>query len=184
MEESVRREQTGGADCEGNGLSGTDCEGSGLPGVAANGLLDAIRREFSCGHADIRTYSPLTLAFVGDCIYDLIIRTVLAERANAAPNTLHQKKSSVVKASAQAACIEAVLPELSGEELAVYKRGRNAHSHSVAKNAAVADYRKATGLEALYGFLYLTGRMERLLYLVKRSLEVTGSSLDLAEPLH
>lgn len=140
-------------------------------------LLAAIRKEFACDNVDIRTYSPLTLAFVGDCIYDLIIRTVVVERANTAPNTLHKKKSEVVKAAAQAACADALLPELTQEELAVYKRGRNAHSHTTAKNASVRDYRKATGLEALYGFLYLTGRMDRLLSLVKRSFELTGTKL-------
>lgn len=140
-------------------------------------LLSAIRKEFACDSADIKTYSPLTLAFVGDCIYDLIIRTVVVERANTAPNTLHKKKSEVVKAAAQAAYADALLPELTQEELAVYKRGRNAHSHTTAKNASVGDYRKATGLEALYGFLYLTERTDRLLFLVKRSFELTETKL-------
>lgn len=140
-------------------------------------FLAAIRKEFACEDVDYRTYSPLTLAFVGDCIYDLIIRTVVVERANTAPNTLHKKKSEVVKAAAQAAYADALRPELTGEELAIYKRGRNAHSHTTAKNASVGDYRKATGLEALYGFLYLTDRMDRLLFLVKRSLELTETKL-------
>ena len=140
-------------------------------------LLLGIRDVFSCKNVDIRTYSPLTLAFVGDCIYDLVIRTVVVERGNTAPNTLHQKKSAVVKEQAQAAQAEAVFGELTEEEQAVYKRGRNAHSHSSAKNASIGDYRKATGLEALYGFLYLTDRTERLLYLVKKSLELTGTEL-------
>lgn len=140
-------------------------------------LLTAIKKEFACGSVDVRAYSPLTLAFVGDCIYDLIVRTVVVERANAAPNTLHKKKSEVVKAAAQAACAEALLSELTEEELAVYKRGRNAHSYTTAKNASVSDYRKATGLEALYGFLYLTDRMDRLFYLIKRSFELTETKL-------
>lgn len=140
-------------------------------------LLAAVKREFSCGSVDVKTYSPLTLAFVGDCVYDLIVRTVVACRANASPNALHKKKSEVVKAAAQAACAEALLPELTDEELAVYKRGRNAHSYTTAKNASVGDYRKATGLEALYGFLYLTDRMDRLFYLIKKSFELTGTKL-------
>lgn len=140
-------------------------------------LLQAVKKEFGCGSPDIRTYSPLTLAFVGDCVYDLIIRTVLVERANAAPNALHKKKSEVVKAAAQAACAQALQPELTEEELAVYKRGRNAHSYTTAKNASVADYRKATGLEALYGFLYLTDRMDRLFFLIKRSFELTETKI-------
>ncbi len=137
-------------------------------------LFSAIKREFSCGSADIKTYSPLTLAFVGDAVYDLIVRSLVAAGANASPNLLHKKKSGIVKAGVQAACAQALLDELSEEEMAVYKRGRNAHSHSVAKNASVGDYRKATGLEALYGFLYLTDRMDRLFYLIKRSFEKTG----------
>ena len=140
-------------------------------------LLSAIKREFGCGNVDVRAYSPLTLAFVGDCIYDLIVRTVVACRANAAPNTLHRKKSRVVKASAQAACADALLSELTDEELAVYKRGRNAHSYTTAKNASVGDYRKATGLEALYGYLYLTDRMDRLFFLIRKSFELTGTQL-------
>lgn len=140
-------------------------------------LLAAVRQEFSCGVVDVKTYSPLTLAFVGDCVYDLIVRTVVVERANASPNTLHKKKSEVVKASAQAQQAEALLPQLTAEELAVYKRGRNAHSYTTAKNASVADYRKATGLEALYGFLYLTERTDRILSLMKMSFELTGTQL-------
>ncbi|MDO4294289.1 MAG: ribonuclease III domain-containing protein [Eubacteriales bacterium] len=140
-------------------------------------LTEAIREAFDCGGQDLRTYSPLALAFVGDCIYDLIVRTVVTERGNTAPATLHKRKSQVVRASAQAAQAEALLPELTQEELAVYKRGRNAHSHTSAKNASIGDYRKATGLEALCGFLYLTERTDRLLYLIRRGLELTGQTL-------
>ena len=140
-------------------------------------LFLGIREEFDCKPVDIRTYSPLTLAFVGDCVYDLVIRTVVVERGNTAPNTLHQKKSAVVKSQAQAAQAEAILEELTEEEQAVYKRGRNAHSHSSAKNASIGDYRKATGLEALYGFLYLTDQTKRLLELVRKSLELTGMTI-------
>lgn len=140
-------------------------------------LLEAIRTQFSCEGADLRTYPALTLAFLGDCVYDLVIRTIVVERAKAAPNRLHKAKSEVVKATAQAQQIEALLPELTEEEMSVYKRGRNANSHSAAKNASIGDYRKATGLEALYGYLYLTDRTDRLLYLVKRSFELTETGL-------
>ncbi|MBR5578011.1 MAG: ribonuclease III [Lachnospiraceae bacterium] len=133
-------------------------------------LLEKIREEFSLESKDIRTYSPLTLAFVGDCVFDLLIRTVIVERANQAPNQLHQKKSKIVKASAQAALAETLLEELSEEEQAVYKRGRNAKSGTSAKNASIADYRKATGLEALIGFWFLTGQEERMILMVKEGL--------------
>ena len=132
-------------------------------------LLGAIRKKFVCDRVDIRTYSPLTLAFVGDCIYDL--------RGNTAPGVLHTKKSSIVKAQAQAAQADALMEELTAEEQAVYRRGRNAHSHSAAKNASIGDYRKATGLEALYGFLYLTDQTDRLLWLIAKGLELTGQQI-------
>ena len=135
-------------------------------------LLGAIRKKFVCDRVDIRTYSPLTLAFVGDCIYDLVIRTIVVERGNTAPGVLHTKKSSIVKAQAQA-----LMEELTAEEQAVYRRGRNAHSHSAAKNASIGDYRKATGLEALYGFLYLTDQTDRLLWLIAKGLELTGQQI-------
>lgn len=140
-------------------------------------LLGAIRKKFVCDRVDIRTYSPLTLAFVGDCIYDLVIRTIVVERGNTAPGVLHTKKSSIVKAQAQAAQADALMEELTAEEQAVYRRGRNAHSHSVAKNASIGDYRKATGLEALYGFLYLTDQTDRLLWLIAKGLEMTGQQI-------
>ncbi len=140
-------------------------------------LPEAVRKTFSCRETDAARCSPLTLAFLGDCVYDLIIRTLVVERANASPNTLHKKKSEVVKAAAQSACAKALEEELTEEEYAVYKRGRNAHPHTTAKNASLRDYHRATGLEALYGFLYLTDRMDRLFYLVKRSFELTGTVL-------
>lgn len=133
-------------------------------------LISLLKKEFQCGEVDLKTYSPLTLAFVGDCIYDLVVRTVLAERANCAADKLHKKKSALVKAETQAAMAEAVLPDLTEEETGYYRRGRNAHSYTVAKNASVGDYRKATGLEALFGYLYLADRMERMIELVKLGL--------------
>ena len=140
-------------------------------------LLGAIRKKFVCDRVDIRTYSPLTLAFVGDCIYDLVIRTIVVERGNTAPGVLHTKKSSIVKAQAQAAQADALMEELTAEEQAVYRRGRNAHSHSTAKNASIGDYRKATGLEAMYGFLYLADQTDRLLWLIAKGLELTGQQI-------
>ena len=140
-------------------------------------LLQLIRRDFGLGEVDLRTLSPLTLAFVGDCVYDLILRTVIVERHNASPNQLHREKSRLAKAPAQAEMAEALQEELTQEELAVYRRGRNAKSHTTAKNASVLDYRKATGLEALYGWLYLSGQEERLLQLIRLSLNRLGWKL-------
>jgi len=134
-------------------------------------LLLKIKKEFSCKNIDIRTYSPLTLAFLGDCVYDLIIRTIIVERGNRTPNSLHKLKSGVVKAGTQAAFMDAMMDELTEEEQDVYRRGRNAKSGTVAKNASVIDYRKATGMEALLGYLYLCDREDRILALIKTGLE-------------
>ena len=134
-------------------------------------LLRKLQKEFVCEEVDLRNYSPLTLAFLGDCVFDLIIRTVIVERGNRAAESLHKKKSAIVKAQTQAQMAELILESLSEEELAVYKRGRNAKSYSTAKNASVTDYRKATGFEALLGYLYLQNKEDRIIELVKASLQ-------------
>lgn len=134
-------------------------------------ILDAIRQEFACKEVDIRAYSPLTLAYIGDAIYDLIIRTIVVERANRPANKLHKTVIRYVNAGTQAQMIMALEEELTEEERAVYHRGRNAKSYTSAKNASIADYRKATGLEALFGYLYLQGKMDRLLALIRLAFE-------------
>lgn len=125
-----------------------------------------IRERFGEPDVDIRTYSPLTLAYIGDGIYDLIIRSIIVGKGNTKASQLHQHTSHLVKAHSQSAMMEYILPALSGEEEAVYKRGRNAKSPTMAKNATMGDYRRATGFEALMGYLYLSDRFERLLDLV------------------
>lgn len=142
-----------------------------------SGIPNRIEEAFGCGVKDIRTYSPLPLAYIGDAVYDLIIRTVLVERSNRAANELHKKASSYVKAGTQAQMAVALEEYLTEEETEVYRRGRNAKSYTTAKNATVADYRKATGLEALVGYLYLTHRMDRVLELVRLGLERIGRDL-------
>ena len=134
-------------------------------------LLRKLQKEFACEEVDLRNYSPLTLAFLGDCVFDLIIRTVIVERGNRAAESLHKKKSAIVTAQTQAQMAEILLDELSEEELTIYKRGRNAKSYSTAKNASVTDYRKATGFEALLGYLYLQNKEDRIIELVKFALE-------------
>lgn len=138
------------------------------------GIIEQIKTVFECKEQDVRAYSPLTLAYIGDAVYDLIIRSVVVERANRSANDLHKKTVRYVKAEAQSTMITALLSELTLEEEAVYKRGRNAKSHTTAKNASVSDYRKATGFEALMGYLYLTGQTDRMLYLVKKGIELAG----------
>lgn len=134
-------------------------------------FLEKIKETFGCEEIDVKTYSPLALAFMGDCIFEIIIRTVVVGRGNRGVNGLHKTKSTVVNARVQAKIAEALLPELTEEELACYKRGRNAKSHTTAKNASIEEYRKATGLEALYGYLYLQDKEDRLLELTKLGLD-------------
>lgn len=132
-------------------------------------ILEAIKRDFGCGEIDIRTYSPLALAYIGDAIYDLVIRTIVVERGNTSANKLHKKTIGYVNARVQAQMVEALMDELTEEEQGIYRRGRNAKSYTTAKNASVMEYRKATGFEALCGYLYLTGRQERMLALIKKA---------------
>lgn len=134
------------------------------------GIDSQIKEVFDIEEVDIRTYSPLTLAYIGDGIFDLVIRSIVVGRGNTRANELHHKTSHIVKAHTQAEMIEKLLPELTGEESSIYRRGRNAKSPTMAKNATMADYRKATGFEALMGYLYLTDQFERILTLVKTGL--------------
>ena len=140
-------------------------------------LLSQIKQVFACKEQDVRAYSPLTLAYIGDAIYDLVIRSVVVERGNRAANDLHKRTTRYVKAEAQAKMIMALAEELTEEEEAVYKRGRNAKSYTSAKNATIGDYRKATGFEALMGFLYLTEQTDRMLYRIQRGIELAGLTI-------
>lgn len=119
----------------------------------------------------IQDYSPLTLAYIGDGIYDLIIRTMIVDEANSRMNKIHEKASDLVKAQTQAAMMLSLLDILTEEEEAIYKRGRNAKAVTRAKNASMSDYRTATGFEALMGYLYLTGQSDRMMKLIKNGLE-------------
>ena len=140
-------------------------------------LLGQIKKEFQCKDVDVRAYSPLTLAYIGDAVYEMVIRTIIVERANKAANELHKKAVKFVQAGTQAAMIMALQDILTEDELAVFKRGRNAKSNTSAKNASITDYRKATGFEALIGFLYLMDDMERVLFLVKEGIERAGLTI-------
>ncbi len=110
---------------------------------------------------DPKQLSPLTLAFVGDCVFELFVRERLVCQGNCPVNQLHTKSVAQVRCDAQAKSMEQLLPLLTEEEISVYKRGRNAKT-SVPKNASSADYHAATGLEAVFGYLYLSGDLERL----------------------
>ncbi|MBR5442052.1 MAG: ribonuclease III [Clostridia bacterium] len=109
-----------------------------------------------------RMYSPLTLAFLGDAVYSRMVRDMLTKQANKPTGKLHKDSIKLVNAAFQAEMIRELLPHLTEDETAVFKRGRNAHSAHSPKNQSEADYRHATGFEALFGYLYLCGQTDRL----------------------
>lgn len=111
---------------------------------------------------NVKTLSPLALAFVGDCVYEMFVREKLVCVKNCPANKLHKKSVEKVCCQAQAVVVEKILSILTEDELAIFKRGRNAHTNNIPKNATCEEYHKATGLEALVGYLYLTGETSRL----------------------
>ena len=132
--------------------------------------LNELKELFGLKDRDLRTYSPLTLAYIGNGVYELVIRTILVKKGNCPVNQLYMHASSLVKAGAQSKMMETLEPILTEEELAVYKRGRNAHSPTMAKHATMADYRRATGFEALMGYLYLKEDYSRIVELVRKGI--------------
>lgn len=130
-----------------------------------------MKQLFDMKEVDVRTYSPLTLAYIGDCVYDLIVKSLVIHQGNKQVNKLHKETSGLVQASSQSKMMRKMQEYLSEEECAVYKRGRNAKSVSPAKNQSITDYRRATGFEALLGYLYLKKEYKRMLDLVKIGLD-------------
>lgn len=124
----------------------------------------------------IRAISSIGLAHLGDAVYELLVRTWLCAHGKATGKNLHRAAVSLVKAQAQAERAEKILPLLTEEELAVYRRGRNAHVHSVPASASRADYLKATALECLLGYLYLHGATERINQLFTAMMEDTDDA--------
>ncbi len=118
--------------------------------------------------------SPLVLAYIGDAVFEIIARTFTVSKGNAPVNVLHRKTSAIVKAKSQSDIyfkIEGILTE---EEHSVFKKGRNAKSYTSPKNADITDYRHATGLEALFGYLFLEKRMNRAVELFKIGMDIEG----------
>ena len=116
--------------------------------------------------------SPLSLAYIGDAVYEVYVRTrIIREQPNMPAHKLHTHAVKYVKAAAQSASVSALADILTEDELAVFKRGRNAKSPTVPKNADIRDYRRATGFEALVGYLYLSGETERLEYIMEQAYE-------------
>ena len=129
-------------------------------------ILQTIRSALGAPVRDPRQLSPLVLAYVGDTIYDLYVRTQLILTTDATAQGLHMQAAQRVCAKGQAEALRRIWDQLTEEEQGVYKRGRNSHMGTVPKNAAIQDYRAATGLEALLGYLYLGGQDQRLTQLM------------------
>ena len=143
------------------------------------GLNEYLNGKFDIESKDIRTYSPLTLAYIGDAIFDVIIRSILVNKGNTAVNKLHQRASSIVKAPTQAKMAAALMEDFTEEEADWYRRGRNSKPHTKAKNATTMDYLEATGFEAVIGYLYLTDNMNRICELI--SLGINRLNLDILD---
>ena len=134
-------------------------------------ILLTVNEIFNSKEVRPNEYSPLALAFIGDSVFDLVIKSVIVEKANCQVNKLQNKTSKIVRATTQALIVDALKDVLTEEEANIYRRGRNAKPYTKAKNASYSEYCKATGLEALVGYLYLKGDTERLIALIKTGIE-------------
>lgn len=141
-------------------------------------LTESIWKEFGLNNLDPKQMSPLVLAYIGDSVFDVVIKSYVVEHGNVQVNKMNKMTSNIVKAESQSVMIGFIEDELSEEELGIYKRGRNAKSYTKAKNASVSDYRRATGYEALVGYLYLQGRYDRLAELIHMGITRSGSELE------
>lgn len=130
-------------------------------------MLNKIREEFGLDKVDIRGYSPLALAYIGDAVFDQIIRSRIILEGNVPNEKLHKRATKYVSAVSQSAIMDAIMESLTEEELSVYRRGKNSKPASTAKNASLKDYLKATGFEAMIGYLYLNGQEDRIIELIK-----------------
>ncbi|MCI8711240.1 MAG: ribonuclease III [Ruminococcus sp.] len=137
---------------------------------------DCFEEALGFGEADIGSYSPLVLAYVGDTVFDLMIKSMVVNEGNRQVQKIHERASRYVQASAQSQMMRVIQPLLSEEEHAVFRRGRNTKSVTPAKNQSITDYRRATGFEALVGYLYLKKEYGRLVQLVKIGLDETESA--------
>ena len=132
-------------------------------------LYDEIKEQYGLPDINPNDLSPLILAHIGDAIYEVVIRTITLSKGSRQIEKVHKEAISYVNAKTQADAADILLPMLTEEEADIYKRGRNAKSNTKAKNASIGDYRKATGFEALMGYLYLKGETDRMLELIKAS---------------
>ena len=134
-------------------------------------LEDSLDSVFGLSSKDWKLYSPLTLAYLGDAVYEMVIRTICVKRTNMQTQKLHRKVTGYVSAKAQAKMMDALIGELTEEEESIYRRGRNSKPYTKAKNASMEEYLKATGFEALVGNLYLQKEYERMNALIAHGIE-------------
>ena len=134
-------------------------------------LEDSLDSVFGLSSKDWKLYSPLTLAYLGDAVYEMVIRTICVKRTNMQTQKLHRKVTGYVSAKAQAKMMDALIGELTEEEENIYRRGRNSKPYTKAKNASMEEYLKATGFEALVGYLYLQKEYERMNALIAHGIE-------------
>ncbi len=142
-------------------------------------ILDYLLKPFNIERKEAKEFSPLVLAYIGDAVYELIIRSILVSMGNRPVNKLNKDATSLVKAGAQSEIVKLISDKLSEEEYTVFKRGRNSSPHTMAKNASMSDYKYATGFEALIGFLYLDNRCDRALELVKLGVDLYLNKNDI-----
>lgn len=140
-------------------------------------IYKIIGEESFIKQGELNTYSPLVLAYVGDAVYNLYIRTLLVSQGNAPVHKLHKRSIAFVKAKAQSDTIHKLMEKLTPDEQDIVRRGRNAKSGTIPKNADVTEYKYATGFETLLGYLYIKGDYTRLLELLKLSADQNQSRI-------
>lgn len=145
--------------------------------------LGRIMDHFPLTEQEVRSYSALAFAYIGDSVYDLIIRTMITSKGNNRPNKYHQQVIQYVNANAQTRMMDKIKPLLTEEEKTMFRRGRNAKSISCAKNQSHHDYRIATGFETLIGYLYMTGQMGRIMELVSVGLGITPEHSEMTNEM-
>lgn len=137
-------------------------------------ILTAVNDAFGVASVNPNEYSPLSLAFIGDSVFDVVIKSIMVEHGNCQVNKLQNRTSKIVRATSQALIADALKDVLTEEEANILRRGRNAKPYTKAKNASYSEYCKATGLEALVGYLYLKNDTMRLVEIIRIGLEKAG----------
>jgi len=134
-------------------------------------IISSMRKDFDIKPMDVLNLNPLVLAYIGDAVYEVYIRTMLVINIKTNVNTLHKMSVKYVKAKSQSDIVHRIADKLTQDEQDVVRRGRNAKSATVPKHAEVTDYRYSTGFEALIGYLYLVNSLERLMEILRISVE-------------